>query len=235
MLSVLGMAVSPSHQRWVCGSTSRDEKKMMCLFQFELPSGKLVDVFPDTAAAAGMFNDVAVAAGGNVFATDPATRSLYKADRQNKIAVLFMRSDSLKNANGIAADGNALFVSTSNGFAKAGADNKSISLVSLANYQVAGNDGLYYYKGSLVGIQNVAFPVTIGRYFLNSSKTAVEKATILSSEHKSFDVPTTGALAKDEFYFMANTNLLYYDFENGKTMDAGKMKKIKIMKLPLSR
>lgn len=236
MTSLLGMRVSSSNRHlWVCGAITAQQKKTMCLFQYNLPDGKLINRFPDTSGNAKLFNDVAVTANGGVYITDTYTRSLYKIDTVNKVSVLYLRSDSLRDSNGITAHGNTLYVSTSRGFARINTDDKSVTFASLDDFMIAGNDGLYYYKHSLIGIQNVFFPVTIGRYYLDPEGKKITKATVLAAGHPSFIIPTTGAMVNDEFYFMANSNIGNEDPQNSQKVKMDKMKKITVVKIDLTK
>jgi outer membrane protein assembly factor BamB len=233
--SILGMSVFlPLHHLWVCGSIQQAGRKTMCLFQYNLETGKLINRFPDTSGKALLFNDVAITADGSVYATDTYTRSLYKTDTVTKSAILYLQSDSLKDCNGITADGNVLFVSTSRGFARINTAEKSLTLTNLANFMIAGIDGLYLYQQSLIGIQNVFFPVTVARYFLDPDGKNITDARMIAVAHPSFDIPTTGAIVNDHFYFMANSNIGHFNPEN-KKLDSGKIKKVAVVKIPLAR
>lgn len=234
--SLLGMTTSPySHELWVCGSIMLNEKNTMCLFQFDLKSGLLIQKYPDASGIARLFNDVAITTDGEIFITDSDAKAIYRVNKKNKLAELYLQSDSLKDANGITAFSNTLFVSTSGGLIKINTTDKKLVAVKLENYRIAGIDGLYFYNNSLIGIQNVFFPVTIGRYYMNSNQSAVIKASVISANHPAFDAPTTGVIVGDDFYFMSNTNLLYYDFEKNKVANEKLMKKIKVMKVKLSK
>ena len=234
LTSILGMSVSTKHHLWVCGAITVEGKKIMCVFQYNIGDGKLINRFPDTSGKAKLFNDVAICEDGSVYTTDTYTRSLYKMDMVSKIAFLYVQSDSLRDSNGITAEGNILYVSTSRGFARVNTSTKSISLTTLENFLIVGNDGLYYYDQSLIGIQNVVFPVTVGRYYLSNEGQKVTKATVLSAGHPSFVIPTTGAIVNNDFYFMTNTNISNYDFETGKVKNE-KMKNITIVKISLAK
>lgn len=206
MTSVLGMTVEANHL-WICGAIRQQKRDIMCVFQYDTQNGKLLHRYPDTSGRAKLFNDIAIAADGSAYATDTYTRALYKIDTSSRIAALFLQSDSLKDANGITSNGNYLFVSTSRGFAKVNILTRSITLVNLQNFLTAGIDGLYYYKNSLVGIQNVFFPVTISRYYFNETATVINNAEALATNDPLFVTPTTGTIIENEFYFMANNNL----------------------------
>jgi hypothetical protein len=236
LTSILGMSVaSATHHLWVCGAIKVQGKKIMCVFQYNLNDGRLINRFLDTSGRARLFNDVTIAGDGSVYTTDTYTRSLYKMDTVNKIAILYLQSDSLSDSNGITSRGNILYISTSRGFARVNTSNKTITLSNLANFMIAGNDGLYYHDNSLIGIQNVFFPVTIGRYYLDSNGKRITSAVILAADHPSFVIPTTGVVVNDDFYFMANNNIGTYDPDNDKQLNISKIKKISLVKIPLTK
>lgn len=236
MTSLLGMSVSSANRHlWVCGAITVQQKKIMCLFQYNLRDGKLINRFPDTSGKARLFNDVAITGNGGVYITDTYTSTLYKVDVANKVSALYLRSDSLRDSNGITAHGNILYVSTSRGFARINTEDKSVAVTRLDDFMIAGNDGLYYYKHSLIGIQNVFFPVTIGRYRLDVEGNRITKAEVLAAGHPSFIIPTTGAVVNDEFYFMANNNIGNEDPWSSQKVKMDKMKKITVVKINLAK
>jgi hypothetical protein len=228
MTSVLGMNVHKGHI-WICGAIGTDSTRKMCIFEYDLKTSRLINKYPDTSGKAQLFNDVAITSNGDVFVTETYTRSLYKADRNNFVATLYMHNDSVRDANGITANGNTIFVSTSRGFTAINTINDSIRKLQLANFIIAGNDGLYHYKNSLVGIQNVLFPVSINQYFLDSAQQKIIKGHTLASDDPSFAIPTTGAIVGDELYFMSNNNIGKEDSVSSK-----KLKPVTVASIMLS-
>ncbi len=146
---------------------------------------------------------------------------------------LWIKDDRLRDINGIAImkDG-AIVVNASAGFYKINPTTKEIKTFPFAGYFPLGIDGLSTYQRSLIGIQNVVFPVSINQYYLNSTFDKIEKARVLVANHPQFDIPTTGAVAGDWFYFIANSQLL--NFEGGKIKNPSKLSEVLIMKVKLN-
>ena len=208
MTSVLGMTVTKSpYALWACGAITVDSIKVRCLFQYDLTNGKLINRYPDTSRQAKLFNDVAITSDGAVYTTDSYTKSLYKADLSNKVMVKYMEHELLADGNGITAVGMALYISSSKGLTRVNTNDKSISLAQLKNWSIIGSDGLYHYKGSLIGIQNVYFPPVVARYYLDSSGTRVTRGETIAAGHPQFAIPTTGAIDGDTLYLMGNNNI----------------------------
>src|SRR5688572_9174622 len=59
MTSLLGMTISAAGHLWVCSAIQQQAKKIMCLFQYNVADGSLINRFADTSGLATFFNDVA--------------------------------------------------------------------------------------------------------------------------------------------------------------------------------
>jgi hypothetical protein len=120
-------------------------------------------------------------------------------------------ADTVPQANGIAvsSDDRVLFVAGWLGVARVGIASRRVKMLSKPrSISDAGLDGMYFYKGSLVGIQNPDLhPGRVMRYSLNSAMDQIERAEVLESYNPLFEVPTTGTLVEDSLYFMANTQV----------------------------
>ena len=117
---------------------------------------------------------------------------------------------------------------TSDAQTKATHDIRTIEGVTLL-----GMDGLYFYRGSLVGIQNGVSPARIMRFYLNPAFDRVERVETLDSGNPLFDVPTTGVLAGDTFYYIANSQLGSFD-SMGRILPLNKLKEVVILKVKLA-
>ena len=67
---------------------------------------------------------------------------------------------------------------------------------------VFGNDGLYTYKGGLVGVQNAGGMSRISYYELSSDGLAIAKLDVLIAGQAEGTLRTTGVIADDGFYFL---------------------------------
>ena len=68
-------------------------------------------------------------------------------------------------------------------------------------------DGMYFYRNSLIGIQNGIHPGRVLRFWLDGSLSRVKRAEILETYNPLFDGVTTGAIDGDSFLFFANAQL----------------------------
>jgi len=73
---------------------------------------------------------------------------------------------------------------------------------------LAGIDGLYFFRNSLVAVQNGLRPARVARFFLSdSAPRRVTGVRILESDNPLFALPTTGVFADGEFYYIADSQL----------------------------
>jgi hypothetical protein len=235
MTSVLGSIVDTNKRHLlICGAIDTGSKKRMCVFRYDLNNGKLISKLPDTSGKAKLFNDVTITSDGSVYVTDTYVKTIYTTDAADKVMTEYLQSDLLRDANGITSNGDTLYVSTSRGIVRINTKSKEITALPLDNFMIAGIDGLYYYKNSLIGIQNVFFPVTIVRYFLDNKQNRLSSAQVLSSGHPSFVIPTTGAIAGNQFYFMSNNNIGKEEILKKNTRKTSVLMPVSIEKLRLT-
>lgn len=231
---VLGLKVS-NGRLWVCSNTGeRDANGKSMIHAFDLVSGHLSRKWIlDAPGEIHLFNDLAADSHGNVFVSDSDYGAIYRVDIQSKYPELFIKEDKLNYANGITTTpDDAIIVNTFKGFFKIDIASKNVMALPFPNYSVIGIDGLCFYKQSLVGIQNVTYPVCINQYNLNATLDKIENAHVLVADHPLFDTPTTGVVVNDWFYFIANSQM--NNLDSNKIVDRSKLKDVLILKIKLN-
>ena len=209
---VLGMKVSPDFKSlWICSASEKDTLNGYSgIFRFEIPSGKLLQRFVvNNKKGPHLFNDLVITGGGDIYFTDSkggkVWRSLPGSDTLTEYATDFVYP------NGIAADEEkkVLFVADFTGL-------HVIDLVtgkrSLLNHQgktyLNGIDGLYYYKGSLIGIQDSGNQDDrVVRFYYDIKKNSITKVETLQTFRKDFIIPTTGTIVNGQLHYIANAQL----------------------------
>jgi len=68
---------------------------------------------------------------------------------------------------------------------------------------LSGIDGLYYFNNSLISIQPRYDRVC--RFYLDTKGDSVEEMEILEAHNSHYNFPTTGCLAGQTFYYIANS------------------------------
>jgi len=110
---------------------------------------------------------------------------------------------------------------------------KYFKLAAPANVSLIGIDGMYFYKNSLIAIQNGVRPHRVIRFFLNRNFDRVERAEIIEANNPLFNEPTLGVLVKDDLYYVANSQWGGFN-EDGTIFPLEKLQEPIIMKAQLN-
>ncbi len=216
---VLGMKVDARRRvLWVNSAAGREEKEFngySGVFKYDLKTGKLIKKYlVDNKQQLHLFNDLAINSQGDIFITDSLGGAIYTISQSKDELEWFVAPGQLLYPNGIdlSNDERKIFV----------ADwSKGISIVNLAarsvaplphpqNVTLSGLDGLYFYQGTLIAVQNGPQPERVIQYFLNDKLDRVDSATVIEAGNPRFAIPTTGVIAGDKFYFIANSHINIY-------------------------
>jgi sugar lactone lactonase YvrE len=182
------------------------------LFRFRLADGSLIKSYPIPTAEKEAVNDVAVTKDGTAFATASDSGALYRVDPKAERAEKFLPDGALPDPNGIVAteDGKSLFVAGWYSISKVEISKKRVTTLDKPKNVADGCvDGLYLYRESdLIGVQNCAHESgRVMRFKLDGTRTRILSAQVLESYNPMFDLITTAAIAGDDLYFVANTQL----------------------------
>jgi hypothetical protein len=96
---------------------------------------------------------------------------------------------------------------------------------------MAGIDGLYWYQGSLVGVEYGTGTYRVMRWTLSADGSEVRSSETLERGTEMVRDPTTGAILDGNFYFMANTGM--ENLRDGKIVDPARLEPLRIAVLPL--
>lgn len=228
---VLGLKIV-NGKLWACSNLPDQDPSVSMMHQYDIATGKLVKkwVLPPSKEH-HLFNDLAVTKGGDAFITDSDFGAVYHVNSQLDEPELWAKDARLRDSNGIALLTDESVVVAATGFSKIDTKTKEITSLPFGAYFTLGVDGMCLYKQSLVGIQNVSFPVSINQYYLDASLSKVERARVILADHPQFDIPTTGVIVDNWFYFIANSQLL--NFEKGHVKDPSKLQEVLIMRAKL--
>lgn len=183
---------------------------------YDLKTGKLARKLllpgkPDSH----VLGDLAVDAGGTVLATDSQSPLIYAVPAAGNALEVFLKSDLFQSLQGIdfSPDGKTIFVADySVGLYAIDRQTKAVRYLDAPrNAALIGIDGLYYYQGSLLAVQNGLKPNRILRVFLSKDFTAIERVDVLEANEPTMVEPTLGCLAGDTFYFNANAQWALVD------------------------
>jgi hypothetical protein len=238
-LPLLPLGMKVDHKRgelWVAtysGDFVPSEKKEAALEKLDLHTGKRVARY--TFPEAKLFNDVAIAPNGDAYVTDSESGGVLRLPTAGDRLEEFIPAGSLRYPNGItiSLDGKQVFIAQSTGIAVADTATKKFERMKQpVDVVSAGIDGLYFYNGALVGVQNGISPHRVTHFRLNAARDAITAAEVLESRNEHFLIPTTAALRGNIAYVLANAQLRQLD-EKGGIRDRKSLRDLVILRLPL--
>ncbi len=203
--------------------------------KYDIATRKLIKKYVLPGDVPHLLNDIAVQAGGDVFVTDSETGAVYTVPAQKDELELFIEPGRLLYANGItiSEEGEFLFAADLEGITRIHIRSKEMQKLSPpGNLLVNGIDGLYFYRGSLVAVQNDSGLNRVTRIFLNKTLDKIENLTVLEANHPLYNIPTTGVCVGGEFYYIANSQMNNFDGDN-RIFPRERMKEVVILKISL--
>jgi len=236
---VLGLFVDVAHEELYAVSTNgfldeAQKQRRNAVVRYDLKKGLLLNRYD--APDAKQLNDLTIAPEGTIYATDSASGTLLRKASSQRTLTPFGVEGALRGANGIAmaADGK-LYVATSTGIATIDPSTGAPTRLPQPDTVVTGGcDGLYRVKGDLIGIQNVTNPGRVIRIALAEQGTRISGVTVLQSHHHpEFAEPTTGAVAADALYVIANSYVGHFQ-PDGSIKKPEQLKATAILAIPMA-
>lgn len=169
-------------------------------------------------------NDLALDASGRVYVTDAGSGALYVLDPGADTLSTLVDAGTLRGPNGVALDETrrALYVSQYGlDVVRVDIDTKAVdSLHPPPDVATYGVDGLYMHRGHLIAIQNHPSLDRIVRFLLSDDGRRVTGVQVLARRLPVFDEPTTGTIANDHLYFIANSQIERFVESSDRAPDA---------------
>ena len=231
LLPVLGIRLDPRDST-IWANTAED-RGSSALVHFD-KNGNLLGRYALSDSRKRLFNDLVVRKSGEVILTDSVDNQIYRFDpATQKFAPLKVHRDLFyPNGIALAPDDNTLFVADSLGVLR-------IDLQKLASIDInpgphntlAGADGLYWYNGSLIAIQNGIGSPRVAAFKLSEDGARVTRTAVLENRSPFTTLPTTGAIRGSDFYFIANSHI--DNLNNDKILDVTQLEPVRIAVLHL--
>jgi len=182
-----------------------------------------------------LFGDLELAANGAAYASDSLTPRIFSyADGEFQPTI---EDPRFVNLQGIALDerNNRLFVADylAGLFVVDLKTAEAARIDNPSNAHLGGIDGLYLYKGDLIGIQNGTSPQRIVRIDLDKKGMTAKSLTVLQQALAEWSEPTHGVVDGDTFYYIATSNWPAYDDE-GDLREGASLEPLRIMSVPLN-
>jgi len=226
LLPVLGIRLSPTDDSvWADSFSDAGQTELL---HFD-SSGKLLGRFKPGDSAKHGFNDLVVRRNGEVLTTDSLANEVFRFEpvSQNFSLIPLHRPLFYPNGIALAPDNHTLYVADSLGVIRVDLfSGESRDVDPGPRSTLAGIDGLYWYNGSLIGIQNGIGSPRVAAFRLSNDGLRVTHTTVLENRSNFTVLPTTGAIRGSDFYFIANSQI--DNVSNDKVMDVTKLEVIRI-------
>jgi hypothetical protein len=232
LAEVLGIRMDPSNGSvWVA---SGEDAQHAALFHFS-SNGQLIRKYPPPGSKSDhLFNDLVVCRDGDVFLTDSTAHQVYKLPRGQTKLVPVQTSRRLFYPNGIAlsADDRSVFIADAFGLLILDRNDSSVRPVRPGqNMTLSGFDGLYTWEDQLVGVQNSMGSPRVVMVRLDNTRTEATALKVLERRTQYTQLPTTGAIVGDTFYYITNTQIDHY--QGGKLLHPETLAPIVVAKVEL--
>ncbi len=225
LMAVMGLAVdSERGHLWVAtgalpqfrGFRQADDGRT-ALVKLDLASGEMLAkhrIIPDGNPR--LIGSLAVTADGVVYAADTRTPMIFRLGPDDSHPRPFFTHPNFASLRGLALSGDnsrlyvadyelgIIIVST-------GESTQAWKLAVPETLNEAGIDGLYWWDGHLVVIQNGITPQRIMRLKLGEDGLGVAAVAPLVAALPQFDTPTFGVMVDDHLYFLAGSHWHHVD------------------------
>lgn len=186
-----------------------------------------------------LIGDLEITRDGVMYASDSNTPRIFRVGPGDDRPTTEITDPRFVNLQGIALDeenGRLFLADYLTGLWSINLESSEAQLIANdADAHLGGIDGLYYYQGDLIGVQNGTTPHRIVRIDLSEGGTAVTGLEVLAQNLPQWNEPTHGVVHGDVFYYIATSNWPSYDAENGwAEREDNPPQPLRIMKAPLN-
>jgi len=249
--SALGIAVdSPRRTLYVCGSAhpqtlgvKKEDVGKAALFAFHADSGKLLGRWPlGGGGKEHACDSVAVSSQGVVYVSDSSTGEVSRLRRGagslGKALETFLPAGTLYSAQSLvfAPGEKTLFIAdyVRGVFRVDLATRKAVLLPKPDDVDLNGLDGMAYYGGTLLAVQNGLEPARVLRLRLSPAQDRIEKVETLARGLAVHDDPTLATVVDGVLYYVANSHWNKFG-EDGELKDPGSLSGPVVLRVGLGR
>ncbi|HZS44265.1 MAG TPA: hypothetical protein VFC63_04135 [Blastocatellia bacterium] len=243
--SVMGMKVDANrHLLWVSTAANPqmvnykpEDNGKSAILKYDTTTGKLIKKYGlSNAPKPHWLGDLTISPSGDVYSADSLAPQIYVIRHDKDEIELFLENNQIANGQGItfSDDGKHMFMSDySNGIFAIDQGTRKMTLLEFpAGTSMLGIDGIYFYKGSIIGVQNGIIPHRVIRIYLNSDMNKFDRLEVIEANNPAFSEPTLGDIVKDTFYYNANSQWGAVD-DKGNLAPMDKLKEHIVLKLKL--
>lgn len=214
----IGTAGAPQYQ-----AHKPAELGFAALLKFDLAKGDVIEAYPLPADGLPKnFGSITVARDGTVYATDAIANVVYQV-QGGKLRTLF-DVPGATSLRGIAVSPDKkflYFIDYELGLRVADLGKSEVRELVKDGQNLGGIDGIYYFDDHLIAVQNGSIPTRVIRIKLDPATGSIESVWPLEANKDALVMPTFGALAGKDLYFISNSQRDLYGAD-GKPL-AGEM------------
>jgi len=229
LFGVLGIKVDTRDRSVWAATAFRGESALVHLDR----SGKILHQYRPTKTGRHEFNDLVVTMKGDVLVTDDLDNAVYKLPHGGtQLVRIDLEKRQYPNGIALADDEQSVYVAHAYGVVFMDLDGKGITdLQKPKDVSLAQIDGLYVRKGNLLAIQNAFGGNRIVELRLAPDGKQIVSGRLLEYRSANLDLPTTGTVYHDRFYYIVNSQIDHE--ENGELKNPGTLAPIRIAALKL--
>lgn len=237
----LGMVVDEKRNILWSACGSHDGKVYITgLFAFDINTGNVVHKYLSKDTIPSLFNDLALDRSGNVYITNTYDSRIYYFNTGMPAPQVYLEDIEYPNGISIGPKNTIYIASHTKGIVKVDLRTKNVTLLDPGNLTTAstGIDGLKFYKNSLIGVRNATQDIAnnkLLRYYLTKKKDKIASVKIMDEKNPRFLLPTTGVIAGQSYYLIANSNLTLLEQLTNTFPDESKLKETVILKYQLDK
>jgi hypothetical protein len=188
-------------------------------------------------AGGHVLGDLAIGPGGDVFMTDSNQPVLYWL-RPGLDTLESITSPLFHSLQGLAPspDGRTLYLTDySHGLLRVDLRSRVVTRVADAPHSTSlGCDGIAWYRGSIVAVQNGVAPARIVQMVLNSAGDRIARFNVVDRNFALADEPTIGTILGDDFIYVANGQWGKFD-DDGHRLAGTVLSRPILLRVPLGR
>jgi len=215
--AMLGVRVDPvRHVLWATTSGlpqmagyAAADSAIAALLEIDPQNGTILHRWDLPASPQGhTLGDLAVGPRGDVFLTDSNEPVLYRL-RKGGTALERVTSPLFHSLQGLAPhpDGRTLYLADySHGLLRVDLASGAVTRVADQPGSTSlGCDGIVWYRGAVIAVQNGVSPPRVVRFELDSSGARIARVTVLDRNLPVADEPTIGTMVGSSFVYVANS------------------------------
>ena len=207
------------------------------LLRIRISDGSIERRWRVTPRAAGhVLGDLTIDPRGDVFVTDSNDPVLYRL-RSGTDTLESLRNPLFHSLQGLAPDpsGRVLYLSDySHGLLRVDLATGAVERIDDAPHSTSlGCDGIAWYQGSIIAVQNGLATPRIARFVLSDDGRRVTRVEVLDRNIALADEPTIGALVGDDFVYVANSQWSKHD-DRGRRVASRVLTPARLLSVPIT-